>query len=50
LIASDKTCGHELEDRLKVSMTKIREMLKRDEKPPAEMMRPEIAEMLRKYI
>ena len=50
LVASDKTCGHVLENRLRISMTAIREMLKNGEQPPEEMMRPEIAKILRKYI
>ncbi|MHA2323789.1 MAG: sulfate adenylyltransferase [Promethearchaeota archaeon] len=50
LVASDKTCGHDVADRFRISMTALREMLKKGEEPPVEMMRPEIAKILRKYI
>lgn len=49
LVATDKTCGHIVENRLRISMTALREMLKNGELPPEEMMRPEIAKILRKY-
>ncbi len=48
-IATEKTCRHE-EDRINISMTKIREMLRDGRKPPSEMIRPEISEILEKYI
>lgn len=48
-LASDKTCGHTDEQRLKISMTKVREMLKRGETPPPEMVRPEVAEVLKEF-
>ncbi len=48
-MASDKTCGHTDDQRLKISMTKVREMLKRGETPPPEMVRPEVAEVLREF-
>ena len=50
LVASNKTCGHDVADHFRISMTALREMLKKGETPPAEMMRPEIAKILRKHI
>lgn len=49
LVATDKTCGHIIENHVRISMTALREMLKNGELPPEEMMRPEIAKILRKY-
>jgi sulfate adenylyltransferase len=49
LVATDKTCGHIVENHVRISMTALREMLKNGELPPPEMMRPEIAKILRKY-
>jgi sulfate adenylyltransferase len=49
LVATDKTCGHYIEDHLKISMTKIREMIRKGTEPPVEVMRPEIAKILMKY-
>jgi len=47
--ATEKTCGHVLEDHLNVSMTQIRKMISLGQRPPPEVMRPEIAEILMKY-
>jgi sulfate adenylyltransferase len=49
LVATDKTCGHVIENHVRISMTALREMLKNGELPPPEMMRPEIAKILRNY-
>ncbi len=48
-MATEKTCPHSEEYRIKISGTKIRRMLKNGEKPPEYMMRPEVAEVVLKY-
>ena len=48
-MVSDKTCGHGEENRMYVSMTKIREMLKKGVLPPSNIIRPDIAEIIAGY-
>ncbi len=47
-MASRKTCPHPVTDRAEASQTRIREALAKGEKLPAEILRPEVAEILRR--
>ena len=47
-ITSETVCPHSLEDRLIISQTKIRELLKTNQAIPQEILRPEIADILSK--
>lgn len=45
--ASAKTCSHTVWNRISVSQTKIREMLRNGERIPPNIVRPEIAEIMK---
>ena len=47
-ITSETVCPHSMEDRLIISQTKIRELLKTNQEIPQEILRPEIADILSK--
>ncbi|TCT25008.1 sulfate adenylyltransferase [Melghiribacillus thermohalophilus] len=45
-MATPKTCPHKKQDRLELSGTRVRDMLRNGQKPPVELTRPEVAEIL----
>lgn len=49
-MVTEKTCRHGPDNSLRVSMTQIRKMLVNDTRPPEEIMRLDIANILMKYM
>ncbi len=48
-MVNEKICPHPEEYRVRISGTKLREMIKRGERPPPYMMRPEVAEVILRH-
>ncbi|MCE4602535.1 MAG: sulfate adenylyltransferase [Desulfurococcales archaeon] len=45
-MTTEKTCPHSDEDRIRISGTKLRKMLRSGQTPPSHMMRPEVAQVI----
>jgi len=48
-VANEKTCPHDRQHRIEFSGTKMREMLSNGEKPPYELIRPEVADIIMRW-
>jgi len=48
-MATERTCPHGPEDHLQLSGTRLRELLRSGQTPPAEITRPEVADVLMQY-
>ncbi len=48
-MVNEKICPHSEKYRIRMSGTKIREMIRRGERPPEYMMRPEVAEVVLRH-
>lgn len=49
LIVTTRTCGHNNDDHVGMSMTKLKEIIRKGIMPPKRTMRPEIARILMRY-
>lgn len=49
LIVTTRTCGHDNNDHIGMSMTKLKETIRKGVMPPEKVMRPEVAKILMKY-
>lgn len=49
LIVTPRTCGHNNDSHIGMSMSKLREIIRKGVMPPEKTMRPEIARILMKY-
>ncbi|MHA1603452.1 MAG: sulfate adenylyltransferase, partial [Candidatus Freyarchaeota archaeon] len=45
-VVNEKICPHGEEQHIKFSGTRIRELLRRGQRPPREMMRPEVVDVI----
>ena len=45
-MVNEKICPHGEEHRVRISGTKLRQMIKSRQRPPEHMMRPEVAEVV----
>ena len=48
-VATENTCGHPESERVRISMTTIRAMLREGRQPPPELIRPEVARIIARY-
>jgi sulfate adenylyltransferase len=49
LIVTPRTCGHNNDSHISMSMSKLREIIRKGVVPPEKTMRPEIARILMTY-
>ena len=48
-VATENTCGHAEAERVRISMTTVRAMIREGKQPPPEIIRPEVARIIAKY-
>lgn len=49
-MVSERTCGHMDDDHVKVSMSEVRRIIASGKEPPPQIVRPEIARILRQHL